>query len=80
MDMPMVVKVRHWGNRLGLRLPGQLMLSPMVVDAAPVCHGVVQVVDMHFPRRHRHKLRDMPLNSAKPEKNMGCPSMGKENL
>ncbi len=78
--MPMVVKVRRWGNSLGLRLPKSFTVTRTIVDGTTVRIDGLQVVDAQPRRRSRHKLKDVLRNYTKPPKQMNFPPVGKELL
>ena len=78
--MPMVVKVRRWGNSLGLRLPKSFTVARTIVDGTTVRIDGLQVVDAQPRRRSRHRLKDVLRNYTKPPKQMNFPPVGKELL
>ena len=78
--MPIVVKVRRWGNSLGLRLPKSFTVAHTIVDGTTVRIDGLQVVDAQPRRRSRHKLKDVLQNYTKPPKQLDCPPMGREIL
>ena len=76
--MPTVVKVRKWGNSLGVRLPKTFASERAIVDGTTVSIDSVKVVAAPSRRRSRYKLKDLLKNYAKPPKAIDFPPMGKE--
>lgn len=77
--MPTLVKVRKWGNSLGVRLPKSFASQRAIVDGATIEIDELRVVDAPPPRRRsRYKLKDLLKNYAKPPKELDFPRAGKE--
>jgi antitoxin MazE len=76
--MPTVVKVRKWGNSLGLRLPKSFASERSIVDGADIEIDQLKLIDSPVRRRSRYKLKDMLKNYAKPNKGLDFPRAGRE--
>jgi antitoxin component of MazEF toxin-antitoxin module len=76
--MPTLVKVRKWGNSLGLRLPKSFASEHAIVDGTTIELDQLRVVDTVRRRRSRHKLKDLLRNYTKPPKALDFPPQGKE--
>ncbi|HET6247027.1 MAG TPA: AbrB/MazE/SpoVT family DNA-binding domain-containing protein [Tepidisphaeraceae bacterium] len=77
--MPTVVKVRKWGNSLGVRLPKSFTAENSIVDGATVEIDNLRIVDV--PKRRRrsgYKLKDLLKGYVKPPKSFDFPAAGKE--
>jgi antitoxin component of MazEF toxin-antitoxin module len=55
--MATLVKVRKWGNSLGLRLPKSFASQRSIVDGATVAIDHLKIVDAPPRRRSRYKLK-----------------------
>ena len=71
--MPTLVRVRKWGNSLGLRLPESFASQRAIFEGSTVDIGDLKVVDGQPRRRSRYKLKDLLKNYVKPPKNFDCP-------
>jgi antitoxin component of MazEF toxin-antitoxin module len=78
--MPTVVKVRKWGNSLGLRLPKSFTSQHSIVDGSAIEIDHVRIVNAKPRRRSRYKLKDILKNYVKPPKELNFPAVGKEIL
>jgi antitoxin MazE len=78
--MPTRVKVRKWGNSLGLRLPKSFTSERDIVDGATIEIDNLKIIDAKPRRRSRYKLKDLLKNYVKPPKELDFPPMGKEIL
>lgn len=78
--MPVVVKVRRWGNSLGLRLPKSFTVAQSIVDGTTVRIDGLEVVDAPPRRRSRHKLKDVLQSYTKLPKQLDFPPLGREIL
>jgi antitoxin component of MazEF toxin-antitoxin module len=79
--MPTLVKVRKWGNSLGLRLPKSFAAERAIADGTMV--QIDQLKTVARPtrsRRSKYKLKDLLRNYVKPPKELDFPPMGKELL
>jgi antitoxin component of MazEF toxin-antitoxin module len=76
--MPTQVKVRKWGNSLGLRLPKSFASERAIVDGTTIELDQLRVVETPRPRRSRHKLKDLLRNYTRPPKELDFPPRGKE--
>jgi antitoxin component of MazEF toxin-antitoxin module len=76
--MPTRVKVRRWGNSLGLRLPKSFASEHEIEDGATVEIDTLRVVDAKPRRRSRYKLKDLLRNYVKPPREFDTPPVGKE--
>jgi len=75
--MPTLVKVRKWGNSLGLRLPKSFASDRDIVDGATLEIDSIRRIDT--PRRRgRYKLKDLLKNYAKPPNELGFHPVGRE--
>ncbi|MCL2640731.1 MAG: AbrB/MazE/SpoVT family DNA-binding domain-containing protein [Phycisphaerales bacterium] len=77
--MPIQVKVRKWGNSLGLRLPRSFASQHAITDGTTVEIDDLKVASVR-PRRSRYKLKDVLRNYVKPPKELDLPRVGKELL
>jgi antitoxin component of MazEF toxin-antitoxin module len=77
--MPTFVKVRKWGNSLGIRLPKAFSQQRDIFDGATVEIDELKLVDSP-PRRRRSgfKLEDLLKNYSKPPTDLDFPPVGKE--
>jgi antitoxin MazE len=78
--MPTVVKVRKWGNSLGLRLPKSFTEQHAIVDGSSVEIDHVKIIDAKPRRRSRYKLKDLLKGYVKPPKELDFPPVGREML
>ncbi|HEX4797129.1 MAG TPA: hypothetical protein VH370_25275 [Humisphaera sp.] len=76
--MPTVVKVRKWGNSLGVRLPKSFTSQRSIVDGTSVAIDELAIIDAPRRRRGRYKLKDLLKNYSKPPRSMDFPPAGKE--
>jgi antitoxin component of MazEF toxin-antitoxin module len=76
--MPTFVKVRKWGNSLGLRLPKSFASDRAIVDGATLEIDSIRRIDMPRRRRSRYKLKDLLKNYSKPPKELDFRPTGKE--
>jgi len=72
------VKVRKWGNSLGLRLPKSFTTERAIVDGSTIELDKLVIVDEKPRRRSRYKLKDLLKNYRKPPKELDFPAAGKE--
>jgi antitoxin component of MazEF toxin-antitoxin module len=77
-SMPTVVKVRKWGNSLGLRLPKAFAAQRAIVDGSTVEIDHLRPVMSPNRRRSRYKLKDLLKNYSKPPRSSDFPPVGKE--
>ena len=78
--MPTVVKVRKWGNSLGLRLPKSFAEQHSIVDGSSVEIDHVKIVHAKPRRRSRYRLKDVLKGYVKPPKELYFPPAGREML
>ena len=64
--MPTLVKVRKWGNSLGVRLPKSFTSERAIVDGATIEIDNLSVVDPPRRVRSRYKLKDLLRGYARP--------------
>ena len=77
--MATLVKVRKWGNSLGVRLPKSFTSQRAIVDGATLAIDQLKVVDTPRQRRRsRYKLKDLLKDYAKPPKSFDFPPVGGE--
>jgi antitoxin MazE len=76
--MPTLVKVRKWGNSLGLRLPKSFASQRSIVDGTIVEIDKLGVIDPPRRRRSRYKLKDLLKGYARPPRELDFPPAGKE--
>ena len=76
--MPTLVKVRKWGNSLGLRLPKSFASQNEIVNGTTVEIDKLSVVDPPSRARSRYKLKDLLKGYSKPPKSLDFPPAGKE--
>jgi antitoxin component of MazEF toxin-antitoxin module len=76
--MSTVVRVRKWGNSLGLRLPKSFASQRAIVDGSSVDIDRLKVVKVHPQRRSRYKLKDILKNYHKPPRRFDFLTVGKE--
>lgn len=77
--MATLVKVRKWGNSLGLRIPKSFASQRLIVDGATVEIDNLTVVEAPRPRRRgRYKLKHLLKNYTKAPRELDLPSVGKE--
>ncbi len=78
--MPTRVKVRKWGNSLGLRLPKSFTAQRDIVDGATIEIDNLKIIDSKPRRRSRYQLKDLLKNYVKPPKELDFPPVGREIL
>ena len=76
--MATLVKVRKWGNSLGVRLPKSFAAQREIVDGSTVELDKLGVVDAARRSRSRYKLKDLLKGYARPPRNLDFPAAGKE--
>jgi antitoxin MazE len=76
--MPTMVKVRKWGNSLGLRLPKSFASQRDIADGSTVEIDGLKIIGTKPRRRSRYKLGDILKNYTKPPKELDFPRAGKE--
>jgi antitoxin component of MazEF toxin-antitoxin module len=76
--MPTLVKVRKWGNSLGLRLPKSFTSQHEIVDGTTVEIDKLGVIDAPSRARSRYKLKDLLKGYSRPPRNLDFPPAGKE--
>jgi antitoxin component of MazEF toxin-antitoxin module len=76
--MATLVKVRKWGNSLGVRLPKSFTSERAIVDGATVEIDSLTIIDARPRRRSGYKLANLLKNYKKPPKNLDFPPTGKE--
>lgn len=76
--MPTLVKVRKWGNSLGLRLPKSFTSQRAIVDGATVEIDRLSVIDAPTRARSPYKLKDLLKGYSRPPRNLDFPPAGKE--
>jgi antitoxin component of MazEF toxin-antitoxin module len=72
------VKVRKWGNSLGLRLPKSFTAQHAIEDGSTVEIDNLRIVESKPRRRSRYKLKDLMTNYVRPPKGLDFPPAGKE--
>ena len=78
--MPTLVKVRKWGNSLGVRLPKSFATQRDIVDGSTIELDRLQLVQSKPRRRSRYKLKDILKNYTKAPKELDFPRVGREML
>jgi antitoxin MazE len=76
--MATLVKVRKWGNSLGLRIPKSFASQRSIVDGATVEIDHLTIVNAPPRRRSRYKLKNLLKNYTKAPRELDLPPMGKE--
>ena len=76
--MPTLVKVRKWGNSLGLRLPKSFTSEREIADGAVLQIDDLRIIDAPARRRSRYKLRNLLRNYTRPPRGLDFPRAGKE--
>ncbi|MFI5382083.1 MAG: hypothetical protein ACHRHE_22540 [Tepidisphaerales bacterium] len=76
--MPTLVKVRKWGNSLGVRLPKSFTSERVIVDGTTVEIDDLKIVDAKRRRRGRYKLNDLLRKYTKPPKGLDFAPAGRE--
>ena len=76
--MPTLVKVRKWGNSLGVRLPKSFTSEREISDGAMLEIDNLKIVDVRPRPRSSYKLRNLLKNYQKPPKSFDFPPVGKE--
>ena len=66
--MATLVKVRKWGNSLGLRIPKTFATERAIVDGATLEIDHLKIADTPGRRRSRYKLKDSLLVMLDPER------------
>jgi antitoxin component of MazEF toxin-antitoxin module len=80
MFMATVVKVRKWGNSLGVRLPKNFAMQHEIADGTPIDIEQIRVVQVKPRRRSSFRLKDILKSYVKPPKSFDFPPAGKEIL
>ena len=78
--MPTLVKVRKWGNSLGVRLPKSFTAQRDIVDGSTVELDSLKIVEAKPRRRSRYKLQDILKHYTRAPKELDFPPVGKEML
>jgi len=78
--MPTLVKVRKWGNSLGVRLPKSFATQREIVDGSTIELDSLKLAHARPRRRSRYKLRDILKNYTKVPKELDFPRVGREIL
>ena len=78
--MPTLVKVRKWGNSLGVRLPKSFASQHAISDGTTIEIDKLRIVDPQPRRRSRYKLKDLLKDYIQPPKELDFPPVGKETL
>jgi antitoxin component of MazEF toxin-antitoxin module len=79
--MATLVKVRKWGNSLGLRLPRAFAAQRAIADGTTVQIDQIRTVArVPSVRRSRYKLKDLLKNYAKPPNELDYAPVGKEMM
>jgi antitoxin MazE len=78
MTMATQVKVRKWGNSLGVRLPKSFAAQRSIMDGATVDIDQLKIVDVRPRRRSKYKLSDLLKNYLRRPDDLDFPAMGKE--
>jgi antitoxin component of MazEF toxin-antitoxin module len=73
-----LVKVRKWGNSLGVRLPKSFAAQRAIVDGSTVELDKLGVVEARRRSRSRYKLKDLLKGYARPPRTLAFPRAGKE--
>ncbi len=76
--MPNLVKVRKWGDGLGIQLPKSFTSERGIVAGTMVEIDDLKVIDAKLRRRDRYKLNDLLRNYTKPPKRVDFAPVGKE--
>ncbi|HWE95569.1 MAG TPA: AbrB/MazE/SpoVT family DNA-binding domain-containing protein [Tepidisphaeraceae bacterium] len=76
--MPTLVKVRKWGNSLGVRLPKSFASQRAITDGSTVELESLKVVDARRGRRSRYKLKDLLKSYSKPPRELDFAPAGRE--
>ena len=76
--MATLVKVRKWGNSLGVRLPKSFTSQKAIADGTVVEIDSLKIVDAKARRRSRYKVKDILKNYCKAPKEFDFPPVGKE--
>ncbi|MGA2443375.1 MAG: AbrB/MazE/SpoVT family DNA-binding domain-containing protein [Tepidisphaeraceae bacterium] len=77
--MATLVKVRKWGNSLGLRIPKTFATERAIVDGATLEIDHLKIADTPGRRRSRYKLKDILKNYARPPTELDFPRAGRES-
>ena len=78
--MPTLIKVRKWGNSLGVRLPKSFTAPRDIVDGTTIELDSLKVVKTKPRRRSRYRLKDILKHYTKVPKELDFPPAGKELL
>lgn len=76
--MPTIVKVRKWGNSLGLLLPKSFATQHAIEDGSSIEIDQIKIVEARPRRRSRHRLKDLLKNHQRPPKSIDFAPVGKE--
>ena len=76
--MPTIVKVRKWGNSLGLRLPKSFTSQRDIVDGSALEIDHLKIISAGRRERRRYKLKDILKNYVKPPRELDFRRAGKE--
>ena len=76
--MATVVKVRKWGNSLGLRLPRSFTSQRAIADGDTVEIDSLRLISTRRRRRSDYKLNALLKNYSKPPKSLDFPRAGRE--
>jgi len=76
--MATLVKVRRWGNSLGLRLPKSFASERSIVDGATLEIDNLAIVEAPTRRRSRYKLKRLLKNYTTAPPELDLPRVGKE--
>jgi antitoxin component of MazEF toxin-antitoxin module len=76
--MATLVKVRKWGNSLGLRLPKSFASQRSIVDGATVQIDSLKLIESPPRKRSNYELKSLLKKYAKPPKQLDFPPAGKE--
>lgn len=76
--MPTLVKVRKWGNSLGLRLPRSFASRRDIVDGATLEIDDLKLIDARPRRRSSYSLKKMLKNYDRLPKELDFERAGKE--
>jgi antitoxin component of MazEF toxin-antitoxin module len=77
--MPTRVKVRKWGNSLGVRIPKLFAQEREIVDGSTIELDSMKILDRKPRRRSRYKLQDILKHYTKVPTELDFPPVGKES-
>lgn len=72
------VKVRKWGNSLGLRLPKSFANDRSITDGSTIEIDSLKVINPSRRRRSGYRLKDLLKNYRRPPEELNFPPAGKE--